>query len=267
VGNQTAFALHNARVLIDLADKQRMDRDVEVARDIQNVLLPSTCPPLPGFEIQACNVAAQEVSGDYFDFIELDGGRWGLAIADVSGKGVPASLIMAMCRCVLRSVAPGKTSAAETLRDLNRRLYPDIREDMFITMVYAILDPATHTLVLARAGHERPLVFRGGAVETIDSKGMPLGIDSGDVFDTVIHDVSVTLGAGDSLILFTDGVTETLDEEGREFGKDNFSEAIRVSAPEGADAVIKNVLERLTRFRGDGPPHDDVTLITLYAGN
>jgi sigma-B regulation protein RsbU (phosphoserine phosphatase) len=265
VANQTGYALHNANVLLDLAEKQRLDREVEVAREIQNVLLPDTCPNIPGFDIQALNVAARDVSGDYFDFIPLNDGRWGLAIADVSGKGVPASLVMAVCRSVLRSLAPDRGSPAQLLRDLNRRLYPDIREDMFITMVYAILDPADRTLTLARAGHERPLLVHDGRVEMVQSRGMPLGIDSGDTFDTVVDDVRVGLAAGDSVVLYTDGVTEALDANGREFGKDNLFDAIREGAHLGADAVIRCVLDRLDRFRGEAPPADDVTLSSLYA--
>ena len=162
-----------------------------MAREIQRILLPSEAPEVEGFNCAALNIPAQQVSGDYFDFIPVDAQRWGVAVADVSGKGVPASIIMAMCRSVLRSKAPGNLSPAQVLREVNRLLYPDIREDMFITMIYMIMDPAGR-ITLARAGHESALWCRDHFkhIESIDAPGMALGIDSGDVFDEVIKDVT-----------------------------------------------------------------------------
>ncbi len=267
VAAQAAFALHSARVSTQLAEKERLDRDIEVAREIQRVLLPSACPKVPGFEVAALNLPAREVSGDYFDFIPLDAGRVGIAVADVSGKGVPASLIMAICRSVLRGQAPGRASAAETLRSVNHQLFPDIREDMFITMVYAILDPGARTLTLARAGHEAALHCHDRRVEMLRPSGMALGIDSGLVFDSVTADLTVDMEPGDVVLLYTDGVTEALDTEGNEFGKDNLKEAVLVAAPDGADAVIRNIRERLERFRAHADKSDDVTMVALYAGN
>ena len=144
IAEQSAFALYNEVIYLEAGEKKRLDHDLEIAREIQAILLPSRPPIVSGYELSGINVPARQVSGDYYDYIRVDDRRVGVAIADVSGKGVPASLIMAMCRSVIRSEAVGKTSAAEVLRRVNQQLYPDIKEDMFISMAYLIIDSAEH---------------------------------------------------------------------------------------------------------------------------
>src|SRR5256714_10118757 len=138
ITEQSAFALYNAIIYSEANEKKRLDHDLAIARDIQRILLPAEAPSVNGFEVSGMNVPARQVSGDYFDYIQVDDERLGLAIADVSGKGVPASLIMAICRSVLRSQAPQNPSPAEVLKAVNRQLYPDIKEDMFISMAYLV---------------------------------------------------------------------------------------------------------------------------------
>ena len=140
ISEQSAFALYNAIIYSEANEKKRLDHDLQIARDIQRILLPSQPPPIDGFDIAGINIPARQVSGDYFDYIKVDDDRLGVVIADVSGKGVPASLIMAICRSVLRAEARLGKSPAEVLRKVNRQLYPDIKEDMFISMAYVILD-------------------------------------------------------------------------------------------------------------------------------
>src|SRR5437762_6963000 len=145
IAEQSAFALYNAIIYSEANEKKRLDHDLEIARDIQRILLPSEAPVMPGFEISGINIPARHVSGDYFDYLEVDDTRLGVAIADVSGKGVPASIIMAICRSVLRSQATGNPSPADGLQKVSRQLYPDIKEDMFISMAYVILDHVHNT--------------------------------------------------------------------------------------------------------------------------
>ena len=152
IAEQSAFALYNAIIYSMANEKKRLDHDLEIARDIQRILLPSEAPAINGFQISGINVPARQVSGDYFDYIQVDQERLGVAIADVSGKGVPASLIMAICRSVLRAEAARNPSPADVLRKVNRQLYPDIKEDMFISMAYLILDHHHDGVTLARAG-------------------------------------------------------------------------------------------------------------------
>lgn len=262
VADQAAYSLHNAQVYSQLADKRKMDHDLKVAREIQRILLPDHPPAAPGFAFHAMNIPAQQVSGDYYDFIHVDDTRWGMAIADVSGKGIPASLIMAMCRSVLRSTAEGCLSPAEVLREVNRQLHPDIREDMFITMVYLIYDTQSHELRIARAGHEAPLLATENfsKITSVRAPGMALGIDSGEVFDEVIEDSVLPMLPGDTVVVFTDGINEAIDRQGEEFGRDHIKEAMRTIGRDGVEPLVNNVVERVKRFCGDQPQNDDITL-------
>ncbi len=265
IAEQSAFALYNAIIYSEANEKKRLDHDLEIARDIQRILLPSEAPVIPGFEISGINIPARHVSGDYFDYLTVDNDKLGVAIADVSGKGVPASIIMAICRSVLRSQAAGNPSPADVLQKVNRQLYPDIKEDMFISMAYLILDHVQGTVMLSRAGHDAPILFDNatGTATPVKPPGMVLGIDSGSVFDRITGDFALTLNRGDCLLLYTDGVTEALDGNGDEFGPDRMIESVRASAPEGAPAVITRLIDELRSFVGAQPQNDDITLIAI----
>ena len=265
IAEQSAFALYNAIIYSEANEKKRLDHDLEIARDIQRVLLPAEPPSVNGFEISGINVAARQVSGDYFDYIKVDEERLGVAIADVSGKGVPASLIMAICRSVLRSQAAQNPSPADVLRKVNRQLYPDIKEDMFISMAYLILDHARNGVTLARAGHDAPLLYKRASqtVTPLKPPGMVVGIDSGNVFDRITGDFPVPLERDDCLVLYTDGVTEALDTDGNEFGVERTIESVRASADNGAQAIIARLIDDLRNFVGSHPQNDDITLIAI----
>ena len=262
---QTAFALYSASIYSEANEKRRLDQDLLVAQDIQRILLPAQSPEVSGYEICGINVPASRVSGDYYDYIRVDDCSTGVVIADVSGKGVPASLIMAMCRSVLRSNAIGLRSAAEVLHTVNRLLYPDIKEDMFISMAYAILDHHSNKITLCRAGHDAPLHYSATSqtVSKINPPGMALGIDSGGVFDRIAKDFSISLEPDDCLILYTDGVTEALDPKGFEFGMKNMIQSIQASAGGGAPAIIARLTDDLRAFTGTQPQNDDITLIVI----
>jgi phosphoserine phosphatase RsbU/P len=265
IAEQSAFALYNAIIYSEANEKKRLDHDLEIARDIQRILLPSESPVVPGFDIAGLNIPARHVSGDYFDYLEVDSGKLGVAIADVSGKGVPASIIMAICRSVLRSQAAGNPSPADVLHKVNRQLYPDIKEDMFISMAYVILDHTNGGATLCRAGHDAPIVFdhETGVAAPVKPPGMVVGIDSGSVFDRITGDFALSLKPGDCLLLYTDGVTEALDVHGDEFGFDRMIDCVQTSAPEGAPAIITRLIDELRSFVGSQPQNDDITLIAI----
>src|SRR6266487_3367194 len=265
IAEQSAFALYNAIIYSEANEKKRLDHDLEIARDIQRILLPAEAPSVNGFEISGINVPARQVSGDYFDYIKVDDERLGVAIADVSGKGVPASLIMAICRSVLRSQAIGNPSPADVLQKVNRQLYPDIKEDMFISMAYLVLDHARDGVTLARAGHDAPLLYKqkSQTVAPLKTPGMVVGIDSGDVFDRLTTDVAVGLERDDCILLYTDGITEALDNEGNEFGLERTIASVQSSAKEGAQAIVTRLIDDLRNFVGSTPQNDDITLIAI----
>lgn len=265
IAEQAAFALYSSSIFHEAAEKRRIDEDLAVAHEIQRILLPTNAPDINGYQIAGMNVPARQVSGDYYDYVQIDETHWGVVIADVSGKGVPASLIMAMCRSVLRAQAGGQLSPAKVLHAVNAHLYPDIKEDMFISMAYAIIDRETSTVTLCRAGHDAPLLYRAKdrSISRINPPGMAVGIDSGAVFNRVTGDFSITLEPNDCLILYTDGITEALDAKGDEFGMPRVIEAVVASANDGAAEIITRLTDDVRGFIGPYPQQDDITLIAI----
>lgn len=266
LSEQASFSIYSSRLNNLVREKQRIDRDLEIAHDIQRLLLPDSFPNIATVDVCAMNLPAQEVGGDYYDFIQIDADHWGFVIADVSGKGVAGALIMTMCRSALRTKAPGNLSPAQVLREVNRIIFPDIKDDLFITITYGILHATSREFVFARAGHEPVLVCRAdsGQIEAVSGKGMAIGIDSGHVFDTLIEDVSVSLRPQDTVVLYTDGITEAIDEQEQEFGRDNLYEAIRMfSKSRNASEVINGLEQRVKRFVGNYPQSDDITLMVV----
>lgn len=265
VAEQSSFAIGNARVHRDANEKKAIEGELRNAREVQRVLLPQEDPVIAGFRVNGTNLPAKIISGDYYDYIELPDGKLGVAIADVSGKGVPAGLLMAMCRSLLRAVSLTNASPALVLGAVNRYLFPDIREDMFISMIYGILDPAEGTLTFARAGHDPALVFRkaSGVVEISRPKGLALGLDRGDVFQRVTKDEVIKMDPGDCVLFYTDGVKEALDSRDEEFGMQRLAGVFGGAAKLGAEAAVSRVLEAVKDFTGDGPQIDDVTIVAI----
>jgi sigma-B regulation protein RsbU (phosphoserine phosphatase) len=262
---QSSFALGNARLHREATEKRTMEDELRHASEVQRILLPQDDPVVAGFRISGTNLPARIISGDYYDYIGLDPQHTGIAIADVSGKGLPAGLLMAMCRSTLRSLAPGNHSPSAVLAEVNRRLFPDIREDMFISMAYAILNESDGRIVMSRAGHDPALWFHraSGNVEQLRPPGLALGVDEGEVFERVTKDLTIEMQAGDCLLLHTDGVREATDGNDNEFGMDRLCETFRLAAPLGAEAVLLRLQEELRKFTGDGAQMDDITLIAI----
>jgi sigma-B regulation protein RsbU (phosphoserine phosphatase) len=262
---QSAFALANALAHQAAAEKKQIEAELRSASEIQRILLPENDPSLSGFEIAGRNIPAKVLSGDYYDYIPLPEGALGAVIADVSGKGTAAAIITAMCRSVLRSTAAGVASPAAVLAEVNRQLFPDIREDMFISMIYLTVAPDSRTLTLARAGHTLPLVWRQatGKVESLHSGGLAVGIDKGEVFERVTKDLTFVMEQGDCLLLYTDGINEALDVKGLEYGEDRIHSTLAALAPQGPRAVVDGLIADVDKFLGGMRSHDDITLIAL----
>ncbi len=262
---QSGFALGNALLYREANEKRQIESDLRNASEVQRVLLPQAAPEVPGFRLAGMNIPARIISGDYYDYLDLGEGRHGLVIADVSGKGVSAGLLMAMCRAVLRSRALGGMDPAEVLALVNHQLFPDIREDMFISLFYAVVEEGSGTVRLARAGHDEALHFRAGArtVEAVKPPGLALGIDDGGVFSRVTRVAEVAMESGDCLLFYTDGVCEAVDESGEEFGPERLRRVFREAAPLGAEATVEAVQRELELFSGEGPQMDDITMLAL----
>ena len=218
-----------------------------------------------GYRIAGLNVPARLVSGDYFDFFEIDKTHLGVVIADVSGKGVPASLITAMCRSVVRANSSGTLSPSEVLSKANIQLFPDIREDMFISLAYLVMERDNPVIKLARAGHDPPLHYKTAdkSVTAVQSPGIAIGIDAGNVFDKVMQDEELNLMPGDILLLHTDGVNEATNQHGEEFGLERLYQTLTEAAPEGASAVIHSIRDAVDNFAGNVSQNDDITLVAV----
>jgi phosphoserine phosphatase RsbU/P len=269
LAEQAGLAVHNADFLSLQVDKQRLDLDLALASDVQQMLLPKTMPKVDGLDIDARYLAAQKVSGDLYDVFELGYGRVGLAVADVSGKGISASLLMAICRTTLRQIAPVHFSPAKVLAMLNRALAGDMREGTFITMTYAVVDSTRNMLILARAGHERPLLShrdRATGVfvsDYVNAEGMPLGLVDPELFESVVEDKTVEFAPGATLVLYTDGLTEAPNADDKEFGSARLADALRAAQGSPAVQINERILEAVQGFTGSSTLRDDYTLLTV----
>jgi sigma-B regulation protein RsbU (phosphoserine phosphatase) len=255
--NHVAVAVQNAqRFKRERSEKDRMRREAQEARLIQEALLPKSSPYIPGYMVAGLSCPAGDVGGDWYDFIELDHGRWGLVLADVSGKGTAAALLMSATRAMLRSLAEACCTPAEVLTKLNRLMVEDFPTGRFVTLVYAVLDPAARTLTVANAGHLPPLLIDDtGARVVVTDSGMPLGLTFGNFSETTIH-----LPEQSRLLLYTDGITEAMNPADEEYGIERLTE--QFSKP---DLSAEDLLASVREFCKPSIPRDDATLIVVRA--
>ncbi len=269
LAEQAGLAIQNADLMNLQIEKNKLDVDLSLASSIQAMLLPSSFPKHRNLDIHACYLPAQKVGGDLFDFFELGEGRIGVVIADVSGKGIPASLIMAICQSNLRHFAAQFDSPARVLSEMNKLMSSDMHKDMFITTVYAIVDTKAGQLVMARAGHELPLHCHfnvdSGLIQAtlVGSEGMALGMVPEELFDSVIADKRVDFVEGDIFVLYTDGVTEASNQEGNEFSSGRLADTVKTLRSRPAEELNQGILDSVHRFSGSGQQVDDITLLTV----
>lgn len=266
--DQAAIAYENARLLNEAKEKEAILSELRVASRIQLALLPRKDPELPNMEISGQMKTAQEVGGDYFDYIwgpSLKSGQRNLyvAIGDVSGKGVPAGLVMVMARSILRSLVARNARPKDILREANRLLKQDLKPGMFMSMLLVAFDSVTGRLHLAGCGHERPLLYRASTqtVERIDLGGLVLGVvpDLGEY----LAEQPLDLEPGDQLFLYTDGVTEAVDPHLQPFGIERVEDLVRHHGGEKPKRLVTTLLEALEYHAGGAMQHDDITLIAM----
>lgn len=238
--------------------RARLDQELQLARRIQLSLLPKEMPALAGWQLDAFYQPAREVGGDFYDFIPLPDGRLGIAIGDVTGKGMPAALCMATTRTTLRATAQSMDSPGDVLARVNTYACQDVPAGMFITCLYAILNPTTGSLHFANAGHDLPYHWHGGSVAELHARGMPLGLMPGSAYE----ENQITVSHGHGIIFYTDGVIEAHNQQREMFG---FSRLEKLLAQCSSDARIhETIREKLTVFTGtDWEQEDDITMVTL----
>ena len=256
--DHVAIAVQNAQQFqSERAQRDAMDREAAEARVIQQALLPKSSPYIPGFVISGRSVPARAVGGDWYDFIPFPDGRWGLVLADVSGKGTAAALLMSATRGMLRSLAEACCTPGEVLTKLNQLLVDDFPAGKFVTMVYAVLDPATRKVVFANAGHLLPLFIDKDGEHFLDTeRGLPLGLGCGDYSET-----HVTLSEGSRLVFYSDGITEAVNAGEEEYGLCRLAEH---AAKPGASAV--SIVEDVRLFANGSGVRDDASVVFVGVG-
>ena len=250
------------REALDSRDKLiALQNELDVASKMQQSILPTRFPKTPTYEIFGSMEPARNVGGDFFDLIPLEDGRIGLAIADVSGKGVPAALFMMSSRTLLRGAAIGSPDPGKVLGEVNNLLYENNETAMFVTVFYAVFDPASREFLYANGGHNSPLIVNADGNATL----LPLtgGVVLGMLPDLQYEHNTVTLAPGDTVVLYTDGVTEAMNAQEEEFGGERLHEVF-VSAPPGdAQEANRAVFQAVKAFVGDTPQFDDITCLAL----
>ena len=238
--------------------------DMIKARAVQAGLMQKP-PEVAGFHFAACYEACTDISGDFYQYIRLPDGRVGFAMGDVSGHGVQAGLIMSMAKKTFEIYASMGLSPAETLSRVNDAIARDLGGKLFVSMVYALLDPTTRTITWARAGHTPSLRYNADddKVEEIKPPGMVVGMKTGPMFRNSIQEQVTTVRSGDVILLYTDGITETMNLQQEEFDTERLVEVMRRFGSQGAEALVTRIMEIIRHFRGPQPPADDSTLLVL----
>ncbi len=248
-------------------ESKALEHDLAIASEIQSNLVPKRMLKVPGYDISAYYRPSKEVGGDYYDFIEIDEENEGFIVADVSGKGVPGSLVMTMARAFIRMEAERSrnTSPADTLSKANRMLAQDIKKGMFVTALYCILNKRTNELRVASAGHNPLVVWRAATnqVQLVNPNGIALGFDKGPVFERTVKDEKIVLGHGDRIVAFTDGTVEAMNAQNQEFGDERFYTLIRDLAPRDSNQMLNLLVKELDEHKGSAPQSDDITIVTL----
>jgi sigma-B regulation protein RsbU (phosphoserine phosphatase) len=252
-----AVAVHNARRFQhERHQRQKMTQEASEARAIQEALLPKSSPYIPGFAVSGLSIPAGAVGGDWYDFIPFDDGCWGLVLADVSGKGTAAALLMSATRGMLRSLAQTCSGPGEVLTRLNRLLVEDFPSGKFVTMLLAVLNPSTRELTFSSAGHLRPLLVDEQGARFLDSeRGMPLGLGTGEFSES-----RVQLSKGSRLVFYSDGITEATGQSDEEYGAERMRDHVLQPG-----ACAESILADVRTFANGEGLHDDATVIFVSA--
>lgn len=252
---------------VDLAEQERLQQEMHIAKQIQQTLLPDEFPELEGYDLSSFYAAAKDVGGDFFDFVEVDKDTLGVAVADVSGKGVPGAFVMTMIRTALRSEARGVKDAAEVLAKVNEFVVNDMKKGMFVTLFYVIIDSKRRRLNFASAGHNPMVLHRPSKNKTyyLNPRGFPIGISLPDneLFRKSIQSDTIALAEDDILLVYTDGVTEAMNAKRRLYGDERFLRLVRECGRQSAGEFVDSLKKDLNTFTEGNEQNDDITLVAI----
>lgn len=261
IGSQSAQVIENARLYEEEKALFGLQEEMRMARDIQLSLLPDHAPEIPGFQISAINIPAKFVGGDYYDFLSLTSNRLGFCVGDITGKGIPAAMLMANLQATLRSQVMIFEDCCTCLKGTNKQLYKNTESTKFATLFYGILNPDSGTLEYANGGHDTPILFRekNQEPEFLNSTGLLLG-----VMDDVEYEMkSITLESNDVLFIYTDGITEAMNTEREEFGLDRLVDLVDKNRHKPADQIKEAVLQEVKNFASQAAQSDDITIMVI----
>jgi sigma-B regulation protein RsbU (phosphoserine phosphatase) len=248
-----------------ISERERLKKELEIAAKVQLSLLPKEEPKIDGYDISAISIPAVEAGGDYFDFVKLSGNKLGIAIGDVSGKGVGAAIYMTLTKGILQAHAEEDVSPKNVLGKVNRLLYKTIEKNSFVSMFYAILDINKHSLLYSRAGHNPGILCSSALGETklLLSKGMALGLEEGAIFISTLKEEEVGFNQGDVFVLYTDGFTEAMNERHEEYGEERLIKLIEKNRQLPARDLISLIIKEVKKFVDNYPQHDDMTILVV----
>jgi len=261
IAQQVAFSIQNEHLQREMVIRERLEHEVQLARQIQKTFLPDHLPEIKGWNLAATWITARQVGGDFYDVFELPGGRLGLFIADVSDKGIPAALFMALTRTLVRAVVFDTPSPAEALRRVNALIIPDNQQDMFVSAVYGVLTLESGFFTYSNAGHNPPiwLCAEKRTMELLRRTGAALGI----IEDLPMEERTIRLSQGDFLLLYTDGITEAFSPEEETYGDERLQQALETAEKPGAREVLDALEASVRKFMGPHPPADDLTMLGI----
>lgn len=248
-----------------ISERERLKKELEIASKVQLSLLPKEQPDIKGYDIAGLSIPAVEAGGDYFDFVKLEGTKIGIAIGDVSGKGVGAAIYMTLTKGILQAHAEENVSPKSVLAKVNRLLYKTIEKNSFVSMFYAVLDFSNHTMVYSRAGHNPGILCSNsnGQTKLLMSKGIALGLEEGSIFASTLFEESIAIEEYDLVVLYTDGFTEAMNEEREFYGEERLIEFIKAHHDLSSKELINAILKDVNKFVNHMPQHDDMTIVVI----
>ena len=264
IASNAAIAIENARLYQLAVERGRLERELQMARQVQASLLPTEVPEFEGWEFIATWQPASQVAGDYYDFIPLQDGNLGLVIGDVTDKGMPAALFMALTRTCIRAYLSYANSPLQAILNANNQICMDSSDGMFVTLFYAQLDPKSGELIYVNAGHNPPILIRSGEdgsaqLTHLTRTGMALGVEC----ETSYGQKQIFMKPGDSLLIYTDGLTDTINEEGEAFGLERIERVMISQREQSAGEIVSSILLNIQEFSVASDPFDDITLMMI----
>lgn len=259
--NQAVIAIENARLYERLVVREKLERELEIAHNIQMSMMPQKYPDIKGISIAGVAIPAKEVGGDYYDFLPISESKVGITIGDVSGKGVPAALMMVMIHSILRAKVMSDHNPKDIVLELNKFMLNELEPRMFITLFYMILDVDNKKLKYTNAGHNYPMVFHcdNTEVDSLKDGGLLLGVFEAPMYE----EGEYQLVSGDVVVMYTDGIVEAMDDKDEMYGYEQFCEFIHGIKHKKADEIKEDILQEMRRFMGETPQYDDLTLIVV----